>query len=71
MKEVHSEKSSLHQSLLLAERNYLGKKKRTSVKGILKQFPNIGMVIEEFVRENNVGGDACRRTGVLTFDSNC
>ena len=56
---------------VLTERNYLGKNKSKPVKGLLKQFPNIEKVIEEFVRESNVGADAWRRTGVLTFDGNC
>lgn len=56
---------------LLAERNYLGRKRSKSVKGIVMQFPNIGKVIEAFVKERNVGADAWRRTGVLTFDGNC
>lgn len=56
---------------LLAERNYLGRKRSKSVKGIVMQFPNIGKVIEAFVKQRNVGADAWRRTGVLTFDGNC
>ena len=31
---------------------------------------NIGKVIEDFVSENNIGTDAWRHTGVLTFDGN-
>ena len=48
---------------LLAERNYLGRRKSKSVKGIVKQFPNIGKVIEEYVQDRNIGTDAWRRTG--------
>ena len=56
---------------LRAKCNYLGRKRSKSVKGIVMQFPNIGKVIEAFVKERNVGADAWRRTGVLTFDGNC
>ena len=54
---------------LLAECNYLTKRTK-SVKRIVTEFPNIGKVIETFVSERNIGADACRRTGVLTFDGN-
>ena len=37
---------------------------------IEKECPNIGAVVEEFVQKTNVGADAWRRTGVLTFDGN-
>ena len=35
---------------------------------IVKKYPDIGETIEAFVRSNNVGAEAWRRTGVLTFD---
>lgn len=41
------------------------------MRGIVQQFPDIGKVIETFVQERNVGADAWRRTGLLTFDENC
>ena len=37
---------------------------------LLQDCPNIGAVIESFVQDNNVGVDAWRRTGLLTFDGN-
>ena len=40
------------------------------VSSILKDCPDIGETIEAFVREHQVGADAWRRTGVLTFDGN-
>ena len=55
---------------MLAERKFLARKQSASVRGILKDFPNIGKKIEEFVQERNVGADAWRHTGVLTFDGN-
>ena len=54
----------------LAERNFLGRKVSRSVKGISKDHPDIGEVMEKFVEERNIGADAWRRTGVLTFDGN-
>lgn len=54
----------------VAERNFLSRKVSRGVKGILKDFPNIGKEIENFVQESNVGADAWRRTGILTFDGN-
>ena len=40
------------------------------MKGILKDHPDIGEVMEKFVEERNIGADVWRRTGVLTFDGN-
>lgn len=37
---------------------------------IVEKHPDIGETIERFVRNNNVGAEAWRRTGVLTFDGN-
>ena len=37
---------------------------------IEKECPNLGAVVEEFVQKGNVGADAWRRTGALTFDGN-
>jgi len=54
----------------VAEKRFLSRK--TSKKGskILKQCPDIGKTIETYVQDRNVGADAWRRTGVLTFDGN-
>ena len=54
----------------LAEMNFLRRKTSQSVRGILKDHPDIGEVMEKFVNERNIGADAWRRTGVLTFDGN-
>ena len=54
---------------MFAERNFLARKQSRAVQGILKDHPNIGQVIEDYVQERNVGADAWR-TGVLTFDGN-
>ena len=39
-------------------------------KGIIKDFPDIGKTIEEFVKSCNIGADTWYRTGILTFDGN-
>ena len=36
---------------------------------ILKDCPDVRKVIEAYVQDRNVGANAWRRTGVLTFDS--
>lgn len=58
------------QAKRIVEQNFLRRKVCRKVRGIVKQFPNIGDTIEEFVKKNNVGADQWRRTGVLTFDGN-
>ena len=54
----------------VAEGNFLARKISHQVRGILKNFPNIGQEIEKFIEEANVGADAWHWTGVLTFDGN-
>ena len=54
----------------LAEINFLRRKTSQSVRGILKDHPDIVEVMEKFVNERNIGSDAWRRTRVLTFDRN-
>ena len=46
------------------------RKKRTYTSKIMTDCKGIGKVIEEYVQSRNVGADAWRRTGVLTFDGN-
>ena len=46
------------------------RKKRTYTSKIMADCKGIGKVIEEYVQSRNVGADAWRRTGVLTFDGN-
>ena len=38
------------------------------VSRVVREHPNIGQDIEEFVKSKAIGADAWRRTGVLTFD---
>ncbi len=47
----------------VAERKFLSKKTSGRVSGILKNCPDIGKV-------RNIGADAWRRTGVMTFNGN-
>ena len=54
----------------IAEQRFLSKKKSGSCSKILTECKDIGKVIEDFVSGHNVGADAWRRTGVLTFDGN-
>ena len=53
----------------IAERRFL-KRRSKKVKRIENECPDIGRVIEDFVRKRGIGADAWRRTGVLTFDGN-
>ena len=52
---------------LVAEGRFLQRKRASKIIG---DCPNIGSVIEEYVKDHNVGADAWRRTGILTFDGN-
>ena len=52
----------------IATRNVLKRKCPKRASRIVKEHPNIGRDIEEFVKSKRVGADAWRRTGVLTFD---
>lgn len=54
----------------ISEQNFLNRRVSRKLKGILKEFPDIGTTIEDFVKQNNVGADKWRRTGLLTFDGN-
>ena len=63
-------KSQRQKAKAIAERNFLGRMTSKRVRGIVRDFPNIGNDIEEFVKECSVGADAWRRTGILTFDGN-
>ena len=54
----------------IAEQTFLARKPSQKVRGILKEFPQIGQEIEKFVQERNIVADKWRRTGVLTFGGN-
>lgn len=49
----------------ISEHNFLCRKTSKHEDTILKKYPDIGEKIEEYVREQNVGADKWRRTGVL------
>ena len=55
---------------LIAQQRFLSRKVGKRISKILADCPDIGKVMESFVEEHNVGADAWRRTGVLTFDGN-
>ena len=54
----------------VAERRFLLRKLSKRTSKILQDCPNIGETIESFVKDHQVGADAWRPTGVLTFDEN-
>lgn len=54
----------------IAEQNFLNRRVSRKVRGIVKDFPDIGKSIEDFVKQNNIGADKWRRTGIFTFDGN-
>lgn len=54
----------------IAESNFLSHKRSKQITSVVEKFPDIGETIESFVSDANVGADAWRRTGVLTFDGN-
>ena len=55
--------------MMVAERS-LCRKVLERVSNIMLDCPDISAVIENFVEEHTIGANACRRTGVLTFDGN-
>lgn len=54
----------------VANKKYLQWTYSRWVQSITEKYPDIGTTIEDFVQECNIGADAWRRTGVLTFDGN-
>ena len=54
----------------VAEQSFLSRKSSKRVSKVLTECKDVGNVIEQFVSQHNVGADAWRRTGVLTFDGN-
>lgn len=51
----------------IAQAGFLKRKITKRVAKVIEKYPNIGKDIEDFVKEQKVGADAWRRTGVLTF----
>ena len=54
----------------IAARKFLQRSYSKRTNCIVEKYPDIGESIENFVQSCNVGADAWRRTGVLTFDGN-
>ena len=67
---MKTEHSATQKAKRIAEQNFLANKSSKRMSTIVTMFPDIGKVIEKFVKENNVGADRWRRTGVLTFYGN-
>ena len=59
-----------YKAKLMVDKRFLSRKVSKTLRGVLLQCPGIGKEIEAFVSERNVGADAWRRTGVLTFVGN-
>ena len=54
----------------IAEERFLRRRRGKNVSKILKECPDIGQTIENYVKSAGAGADSWRRTGVLTFDGN-
>lgn len=55
---------------MIAEKRFLCNKTSKRVSKLLQDCPDIGKEIETYVQDCNIGADAWRRTGVLTFNGN-
>ena len=55
---------------IVASKCLLRRKVPPRVSKTLLRYPNIGKDIERFARENRIGADSWRRTGLLTFSGN-
>ena len=64
-RKLHRRKSHARATEAIAERHLLGRKLPNRVAKIIKEHPRIGDDIETFVKENKVGADSWRRTGVF------
>lgn len=67
---INARRMRRYKAKKLAERNFLARRRSKQVQSIVTRFPGIGEAIEAYVSECNVGADAWRRTGILTFDGN-
>lgn len=54
----------------IAEARFLSRRRGKNVSKILKECPDIGQTIENYVKSAGAGADSWRRTGILTFDDN-
>lgn len=54
----------------IAEERFLRRRRGKNVSKILKECPDIGQTIENYVKSAGAGADSWRRTGVFTFDGN-
>lgn len=65
-----SHRSRRLKAKMIVDSNFLARKRSKCVQSVVTKFPDIGQSIESYVSESNIGADAWRRTGVLTFDGN-
>ena len=56
--------------ICVAKKRIMNRKISKSTKGILKQFPDIGKVMERIVKDADIGADRWRRTGAYTITGN-
>lgn len=54
----------------MADQRFLSRTVSRKIRNVVDKFPGIGKSIEAFVEASNIGADAWRQTGVLTFDGN-
>ncbi len=54
----------------IAEKRFFKRRRSKRISKTLRDCPEIGKTIKEFVKSSGVGADAWRRTGILTFDGN-
>ena len=65
--KILKRRARIHAAKAMAQAGFLKRKITKRVAKVIEKYPNIGKDIEDFVREQKVGADAWRRTGVLTF----
>ena len=65
--KILKRRARIHAAKAIAQAGFLKRKITKRVARVIEKYSNIAKDIEEFVREQRVGADAWRRTGVLTF----
>lgn len=65
--KILKRRARINASETIAKAGLLKRGVTKRVSKVIQKYPNIGKDIEDYVREQKVGADAWRRTGVLTF----
>lgn len=65
--KILKRRARINASKTIAKAGLLKRGVTKRVSKVIQKYPNIGKDIEDYVREQKVGADAWRRTGVLTF----